>query len=100
MNSYDDAFIGEVLVANGARQDQEWTVVLRFPSTVGQLVTSGVESAPQAALSVSGQTYTWRSGVPVPAASSVPLRFHFTRMGTGNFPATCTVNGSPCTVRP
>jgi hypothetical protein len=71
---------------------------MRFPGTVGRLITSWVESAPQATLTVSGQTYTWRSSVPVPSGSSVPLRFHFVRSGTGNFPATCTANGSPCTV--
>lgn len=75
LNSYDDAFIAEVLVSNGGRTAVNWTVVLRFPGTVGRLITSWVESAPQASLTSSGQTYTWRSGVPVPAGSSVPLRF-------------------------
>ena len=99
LNSYGDAFIAEVLVANSAGRASDWTVTVRFPSTVGRLITSWVESAPQATLTISGQTYTWRSGVPVPAGSSVPLRFHFARSGTGDFPAACTVNGSPCTIR-
>ena len=99
LNSYDDAFIAEVLVSNAAGQASDWTVVLRFPGPVGELITSWVESAPQATLTSSGQTYRWRSGVPVPVGSSVPLRFHFARSGTGNLPTSCTVNGTPCTTR-
>jgi hypothetical protein len=98
LNSYGDAFIGEVLVGNSAAQEQNWTVTLRFPSSVGQLYTSWVEGAPQATLTTSGATYTWRSGVPVPGKSSVPLRFHFARSGTGNFPTACTVNGAACKI--
>lgn len=74
-----------------------WMVVLRFPGTVGRLITFWVECAPQASLTSSGQTYTWRSGVPVPAGSSVPLRFHFACSGTGDVRVTCTANGEPCT---
>ena len=99
MSSYVDGFIGEVLVTNRSTTAVNWTVTLRFPGTVGQLYTSWVESAPQATLSASGQTYTWRSGVPVPVGSSVPLRFQFARSGSGNFPTTCTVNGAPCDLR-
>ena len=99
LNSYDGAFIGEVLISNSSGQDRDWTVTLRFPSYVGELVTSWVEGAPQATLTSSGETYTWRSGVPVPAGSSVPLRFHFERSGTGNYPTTCTANGTACTIK-
>lgn len=99
LNSYDDAFIAEVLVATSGGNDQDWTVTLRFPGTVGKLITSWVESAPQATLTVSGSTYTWRSGAPVQPGSSVPLRFHFARSGTGDFPVSCAVNGSACAIR-
>lgn len=98
LDSYGDNFIGEVLVTNKSQQDQNWTVTLRLPSTVGKLNTSWVEGAPQATLSTSGATYTWRSGVPVPGGSSVPLRFQFFRSGTGNYPTTCTTNGTACTI--
>ena len=97
MDSYADSFIGEVLVANSAGSDRDWRVELRFPATVGDLVTSWVEGAPQATLSRSGAGYIWSSGVPVPAHSQVPLRFHFSRSGSGNLPSACTVNGSACT---
>ena len=97
IDSYGDAFIGEVLVTNTSGQDRDWRVVLRFPPAVGELITSWVESAPQATLQRSGQTYTWTSGVPVPARSSVALRFHFSRSGSGNLPTTCTANSEACT---
>ncbi len=55
-----------------------------------------VEGAPQATLDVDGRTYTWRSGVPVGAGGSVPLRFHLNRNGDVETPARCTVNGTSC----
>jgi len=97
--TYNGTFIGEVLVSNSSGQDRNWTVTLRFPSNVGRLVTSWVEGAPQATLTTSGATYTWRSGVPVPAGSSVPLRFQFERSSPGDYPSTCTANGTACTIR-
>ena len=96
IDSFGDGFIGEVLVANAAGRDRDWRVELRFPATVGDLITSWVESAPQATLRRSGDRYVWSSGVPVPARGQVALRFHFSRTGSGNLPATCTVNGRTC----
>jgi hypothetical protein len=97
VDSYDDAFIGEVLVANSSRRDSDWRVELRFPAAVGDLITSWVESAPQAALRRSGDSYIWTSGAPVPARGQVALRFHFSRTGAGDQPSACTVNGRSCT---
>lgn len=97
VDSFDDAFIGEVLVTNSSGRDRDWRVDLRFPAAVGELITSWVESAPQATLQRSGDSFLWSSGVPVPARGQVALRFHFSRTGSGNRPATCTVNGTPCT---
>ena len=97
VDSYADAFIGEVLVANSAGRDGDWRVELRFPAAVGELITSWVESAPQATLRRSGDSYVWTSGVPAPARGQVALRFHFSRSGSGDLPASCTVNGRRCT---
>jgi hypothetical protein len=96
VDSFDDGFIGEVLIANPTGQDRDWTVRLRFPGNVGELRTSWVESAPQATLRTDGDTFVWRSGVPVPAGDRVALRFHFARSGTGDRPVSCAVDGSPC----
>jgi hypothetical protein len=96
IDSFADGFIGEVLVADTAGRDSDWRVELRYPSAVGDLITSWVESAPQATLRRSGDSYVWSSGVPVPARGQVALRFHFSRSGTGNLPTTCTVNGRTC----
>jgi hypothetical protein len=96
VDSYGDAFIGEVLIGNTAGRDSDWRAELRFPAAVGDLVTSWVESAPQATLRRSGDTYVWSSGVPVPARGQVALRFHFSRTGSGDLPVSCTVNGREC----
>ncbi|GIE88301.1 cellulose binding domain-containing protein [Actinoplanes regularis] len=96
VGSYDAEFIGEVRVGNSTGSPVDWVVVLRFPGNVGDLRTSWVESAPQATLSRSGESFVWRSGVPVDGSSSVVLRFQFARTGTGDRPSSCTVNGTPC----
>jgi Cellulose binding domain len=97
VDSYDNAFIGEVLVTNSSGRDSDWRVELRFPPAVGDLITSWVESAPQATLRRSGDSFIWSSGVPVPARGQVALRFHFSRSGSGDLPSACTVNGQSCT---
>ncbi|GAA4606397.1 hypothetical protein BJY16_005811 [Actinoplanes octamycinicus] len=97
VGTYDAEFIGEVTISNVTGEPRDWTVTLRFPANVGDLRTSWVESAPQATLSRSGDTFVWRSGVPVEPRSSVVLRFQFARTGTGDRPATCTVNATRCT---
>jgi hypothetical protein len=97
VDSFDDGFIGEVLIANPTGQDRDWTVRLRFPDNVGELRTSWVESAPQATLRTEGDTFVWRSGVPAPAGGRVALRFHFARSGAGDRPVSCTVDGAACT---
>ncbi|WIM99909.1 cellulose binding domain-containing protein [Actinoplanes oblitus] len=97
VGTYDTEFIGEVAISNATGEPRDWTVTLRFPDNVGDLRTSWVESAPQATLSRSGDSFVWRSGVPVGAGSTVVLRFQFARTGTGDRPAACTVNTSRCT---
>ena len=97
LDSYADAFIGEVLITNSAGRAGDWRVELRFPAGVGELITSWVESAPQATLRRSGDAYVWSSGVPVAAQEQVALRFHFGRTGGGDRPSACTVNGRGCT---
>ncbi|GAB7038389.1 MULTISPECIES: cellulose binding domain-containing protein [Catenuloplanes] len=97
VDAFPGGFIGEVLVENPARTDTAWTVTLTVPASMTGLVTSWVEGAPQATLEVDGRTYTWRSGVPVSAGGSVPLRFHFNREDGADVPDRCAVNGNPCT---
>ncbi|MBO3741264.1 cellulose binding domain-containing protein [Actinoplanes flavus] len=96
MAPYDREFIGEVLVTNAGAAPADWVVELVFPDEVGELRTSWVESAPQPTLSRSGDRYIWRSGAPVAAGSSAPLRFQYAHTGTDGRPSSCTVNGSPC----
>jgi hypothetical protein len=96
LDSFDDGFVGEVRISNTSGRDSDWVVRLRFPANVGELITSWVESAPQATLSRAGDRYVWSSGAPVPAHGAVELRFHFARSGTGNLPSACTVNGEAC----
>ncbi|WP_189329891.1 hypothetical protein [Actinoplanes ianthinogenes] len=96
VGTYDAEFIGEVAISNVTDVPRDWVVSLRFPDNVGDLRTSWVESAPQATLTRSGDSYVWHSGVPVNARSSVLLRFQFARTGTGDRPTTCTVNATRC----
>jgi cellulose binding protein with CBM2 domain len=96
VDSFGDGFIGEVLVGNTTGAPADWVVALRFPGNVGALRASWVESAPQATLTREGDSFVWRSGVPVPGKSSVALRFHFARQGTGDRPSSCTVNAATC----
>ena len=96
VDSYDDAFIGEVLVTNTSGGNRDWWVELRFPARVEDLITSWVESAPQATLHRSGPAFVWTSRVPVPAGGAVALRFHFSRTGSGDLPSVCTVNEAAC----
>jgi cellulose binding protein with CBM2 domain len=96
VQSFGDGFIGEVLIRNATDRDRDWRADLRFPDA-GRLITSWVESAPQATLTASGDRFVWSSGVPVPAGGEVALRFHFSRDGTVDRPASCQVNGTTCT---
>ncbi|MEH1127073.1 hypothetical protein [Micromonospora sp. CPCC 206061] len=98
LDSFGDSFIGEVLVSNRESSPQHWTVRLRFPSNVGNLRTFWVEGAPQGSMRRSGDTYIFTSGVPVNGRSSVPLRFHYDRVGSGDTPSSCTVNGATCSI--
>ncbi|MDG4765566.1 cellulose binding domain-containing protein [Solwaraspora sp. WMMD406] len=99
LDQYGDAFIAEVLVVNTSSRDQDWTVTLRFPRNVGRLYAAWVEGAPQASMTRSGSDYVFRGGVPVGGRSSVPLRFHFERHGSGARPDRCAVNGAGCLIR-
>lgn len=97
LDSFGDSFIGEVLVVNRSGGARNWTVRLTFPANVGNLRTFWIEGAPQGGLRRSGAAYIFTSGVPVPARSSVPLRFHYDRTGSVDTPSACSVNGATCT---
>ncbi|GIF21411.1 hypothetical protein BJ973_005142 [Actinoplanes tereljensis] len=92
LNSYPDAFIGEVLLRNHTGTGRSWTVTLNYP---GALVTSWLESLPQPTLVQRGTSYTWTSSVPLAAGSTGSLRFHFKLSGSAG-PENCAVNGSAC----
>ncbi|MFC0003086.1 cellulose-binding protein [Micromonospora siamensis] len=97
LETFDDAFIGEVLVSNAAGEPRAWTVRLTFP--VGELVTAWIEGAPQGGVGRSGDTWTFTSGEDLVAGASVPLRFHFERTGGATSPSGCSVDDTPCTGR-
>ncbi|MFC4150421.1 cellulose binding domain-containing protein [Micromonospora mangrovi] len=93
VDTFDGGFIGEVRISNADSTARGWTVRLVFPT--GRLVTSWVEGAEQGRASVSGEVFTYTSGVDLAAGASVPLRFHFEATGTTR-PAGCTVDDAPC----
>lgn len=92
VQSFDGGFIGEVLIVNASGADHGWTV--RFDFAGGRLVTAWVEGVPQGTLRQSDGSFTYVSGVDVPADGSVPLRFHLERASTT--PRGCTVDGVRC----
>jgi hypothetical protein len=94
LNSYDDSFIGEVLLTNHTSAGQNWVVTLTY---AGNLRTSWLESLPQPTLVQRGHTFTWSSSVPLAAGSTGQLRFQFDKVGGSETPDACTVDGSPCT---
>ena len=96
LQSFGDAFIGQVLLTNTTGTPQNWRATLVFPSNVGDLRTSWLESLPQPTLSRHGHSFTWTSSVPLAARSTGELRFHFERTGSGDTPDSCEVNGAPC----
>lgn len=61
-NSYDDSFIGEVLVSNPTTGVRHWSLQITFADNVGELRTFWVESAPQATMSTTGRST--RSSAP------------------------------------
>jgi len=96
LDSWDDGFIGEVLVANAADKPVAWEVRLRFGPQVTSVVTYWIEGAPQGSFRRDGADLVFTSGVKLPARSTVPLRFHLKRSWTGDYPIACTVNGTTC----
>lgn len=96
VESFNDSFIGEVLVSNATTRARDWTVRLRFPANVGDLRTFWVDGAPQPTLRRSGAEFVFTSGAPVAGRGTAPLRFQFSRTGTVNTPAACSVNGAAC----
>jgi hypothetical protein len=93
VDTFDGGFIGEVRLTNADSTARGWTVRLVFPA--GRLVTSWVEGAEQGRASVSGDVFTYTSGVDLAAGASVPLRFHYEGTGTTR-PAQCAVDGAAC----
>ncbi|MCI4061587.1 cellulose-binding domain-containing protein [Micromonospora sp. R77] len=93
VDTFDGGFIGEVRLSNTDSTARGWTVRLVFPD--GRLVTSWVEGAEQGRAGVSGDVFTYTSGVDLSAGASVSLRFHYETSGTTR-PAQCTVDGAAC----
>ena len=94
LNSYDDNFIGEVLLTNRTAAGQNWVLTFTYPGT---LRTSWLESLPQPTLVQRGHTFTWTSSVPLAPGSTGQMRFQFDKVDGSEAVGDCTVNGNPCT---
>ncbi|GAB3940169.1 cellulose binding domain-containing protein [Micromonospora vulcania] len=92
VQSWDSGFIGEVLIVNATRESRDWTARLDYAG--GRLVTSWVEGVPQGTARPGDGSFTYTSGVDVPAGGSVALRFEWQRASTT--PRECTVDGVRC----
>ncbi|MEQ4305634.1 cellulose-binding protein [Plantactinospora sp. B6F1] len=93
------SFIAEVLVRNESGSAQSWTVELRFDNQVNDLRWFWVEGAPRPSVDRADGRWIFRSGAPLAAGRSDPLRFQFERWGDDERPISCTVNGRACQLR-
>ena len=95
VDTFTDAFIGEVVVANSSGAAVNWRVSLQLPDTVTELWTSWVDGTSPPAVNRTGQTVVFTGSQPVPSGAAAPLRFQFARTG-GVTPLSCTVNDVRC----
>jgi hypothetical protein len=98
VDTFSEAFIGEVTVANASGQAVNWQVSLQLPDTVTELRTSWVDGAPPPEVRRTGQTIVFTGSQPVPSGAVAPLRFQFARTGSRIAPVNCTVNDVRCVV--
>jgi hypothetical protein len=96
--SYQDVFVGNVVIANNSYTGRDWTVELAFGPDVGKLNTFWVDGTPQPTMQRSDDRYVFTSTVPVAGRSWVVLKVHFDRSGWAIDPTICTVNGGDCAI--
>lgn len=96
VDTFSEAFIGEVTVTNASGRAVNWQVSLQLPDTVTELRTSWVDGTPPPAVRRTGQTVVFTGSQPVPSGAVAPLRFQFARTGSRIAPLACTVNDVQC----
>jgi hypothetical protein len=96
VDTFSEAFIGEVVVANTSGRAENWQVSLQMPDTVTELRTSWVDGTPPPTVRRTGQTVVFTGAAPVTSGAVAPLRFQFARTGSLITPVTCTVNAVRC----
>ncbi len=93
---WDKGFQAQVLITNTAPTPQGWQVTLVYPQTVTGHVRSWVAGAPQPAVDIGGQRFTFTGATPIAAGQTALLRVEFTTTAGKVEALECTVNGLPC----
>jgi hypothetical protein len=91
-----DSFEARLTVSNGSSSGKSWEVELIFAGNVKDVQassTSGVSARAQG-----GGAFVLRGTGPLPSGKAAVVSLRFTRMGTGDQPGRCTVNGTACVV--
>lgn len=91
-----DSFEARLTVSNGSGSGQGWEVELLFAGNV-----KNIQASSAAGVSVSAQgggAFVLRGTGPLPSGKTAVVSLRFTRMGTGDQPGRCTVNGTACVV--
>ncbi|MFJ8582978.1 hypothetical protein [Micromonospora sp. NPDC093277] len=89
-----DSFEARLTVTNGSGRSQEWVVELQFAGNVKSVrATSG------SGVSVDRPghgVFELRGAGPLGPGQSITVQLRFGRMGSGDQPGGCTVNGTDC----
>lgn len=96
--SFEDEFIGRVVIVNNSGKRQHWTLELAFPDNVGALLAYWIDGSAQPQVYVVGNRHFFSSTVPIDAESHVVLFVKFARDGKDVDPKICKLNGSHCLI--
>ncbi|MEU2615616.1 cellulose binding domain-containing protein [Micromonospora sp. NPDC007271] len=89
-----NSFEARLTVANGSGRNQDWEVRLQFAGNVKSVHAS---SASGVSVSTSGNGAFELLGTgPVGPGQSITVQLRFDRMGSGDRPGGCTINGMAC----
>ncbi|RIV39903.1 hypothetical protein D2L64_06030 [Micromonospora radicis] len=90
------SFRARLVVRNGTARSSDWTVELRF---TGQVSGVRASSGPGVSVTIKGAGWYLLSGAePLDAGAGQTVDLRFTRVGTGEYPAHCAVNGDACSM--
>ncbi|MFU8876391.1 cellulose binding domain-containing protein [Micromonospora sp. SL4-19] len=88
-----NSFEARLTVTNDSGRSQDWAVQLQFAGNVKSLQAS---SAAGVSVSTSDGVFELRGTGPLASGQTITVQLQFKRMGSGDRPGSCTVNGTGC----